>query len=108
VERQLDCLDDYLAKDLIQHDPEIADGSEALRRALEAEQKGEPRLCYHKLHRVLAEGNFVLCMIEGNRDGLHSGLYNLFRVAEGKIVEQWTTVSPIAPRSEWKNDNGKF
>ncbi|SNZ19092.1 nuclear transport factor 2 family protein [Cohaesibacter gelatinilyticus] len=108
VERQLDCLDDYLAKDLIQHDPEIADGSEALRRALEAEQKGEPRLSYHKVHRVLAEGNFVLCMIEGNRDGLHSGLYHLFRVAEGKIVEQWTTVSPIAPRSEWKNDNGKF
>lgn len=69
---------------------------------------GTPQIAYQRVHRVLAEGNFVLCMSEGDRDGRHSGLYDLFRIADGKIAEQWNTVSPIAPRGEWKNDNGKF
>lgn len=47
-------------------------------------------------------------MSEGRKAGVHSGVYDLFRVADGKIVECWNTVSTIAPRSEWKNDNGKF
>lgn len=108
VERQLDRLNTYVVGDLIQHDPELADGSAALRAALEAEKNGSPRRHYQQVHRVLAEGNFVLCMIEGYKDGRHAGLYNLFRLADDKIVEHWTTVSPIAPRSKWKNENGKF
>jgi len=24
------------------------------------------------------------------------------------IVEQWNTIEKIPPRSEWRNDNGKF
>lgn len=108
IGRRIDRLDRYIADDLIQHDPDIGDGATALRTALGIEVQGKPWIEYQQLHRVLAEGNFALCMIEGRRDGVHSGLYDLFRVADGKIVEHWTTVSPIAPRSEWKNDNGKF
>jgi predicted SnoaL-like aldol condensation-catalyzing enzyme len=109
VERQHDLLESFVNADLIQHDPECGDGVAALRASLEALQTdGKPRFAHQRVHRVLAEGNFVLCMCEGYRDGRHSGLYDLFRVAEGKIAEQWNTVSPIAPRGEWKNDNGKF
>lgn len=108
IGRNFDLMEQYLATGLLQHDPEIADGIASLRAALEAEQNGAPKICFQKLHRVLAEGNFVLCMIEGHRDGQHAGLYNLFRLADGKIVENWTTCTPIPPRHEWKNDNGKF
>jgi predicted SnoaL-like aldol condensation-catalyzing enzyme len=109
VGRHHDLLESFVAKDLIQHDPQCDDGLAALRASLEAQQaNGTPRIAYQRVHRVLAEGNFVLCMSEGHKDGQHSGVYDLFRVAEGKIEEQWNTVSPIAPRSEWKNDNGKF
>lgn len=109
VERQHDLLQSFVTEDLIQHDPECGDGVAALRASLEAlRTDGTPQIAYQRVHRVLAEGNFVLCMCEGDRDGRHSGLYDLFRVADGKIAEQWNTVSPIAPRSEWKNDNGKF
>lgn len=108
VDRQFDLLDDYIDDSLIQHDPEVGDGIDALRTKLETLANGMPWIEYRQVHRVLAEGNFVLCMSEGRKAGLHSGIYDLFRIADGMIVECWNTVSPIAPRSEWKNDNGKF
>ena len=108
VERRTDLIETYMADDLIQHDPELADGAAAFRAALEAERRGEPRLAYRKVHRVLGEGNFALCMMEGRKDGVHSGMYSLLRIAGGRIVEHWNTVASIAPESEWRNNNGKF
>lgn len=108
VERQLDLIDTYLDHGFIQHNPEIADGEAAFRTALETTVNGKFRYRYDKIHRVLADGNFVLCMSEGWKDGEHSSFYDLYRVAEGKIVEHWDTIETIAPRSEWKNRNGKF
>lgn len=108
VERQLQRLDAYVDDELVQHNPEIADGAAALRTTLETTVNGEPGIRYDKIHRVLAEGNFVLCMSEGHRNGVHSSFYNLFRIDNGTIVEHWDTVEAIAPRHEWKNKNGKF
>jgi predicted SnoaL-like aldol condensation-catalyzing enzyme len=51
---------------------------------------------------------FVLSVGEGSLDGVHSSFYDLFRVAEGKLVEHWDTIEEVPPRNEWKNDNGKF
>ena len=50
----------------------------------------------------------MLCVSEGCVAGVHSALYDLFRVSGGKLAEHWDTIEKIAPRSEWKNDNGKF
>lgn len=108
VERRLNRLKTYVDSTLIQHDPEIADGIPALRAALEATDGDGFAIRYDKLHKVLAEGNFVLSMSEGMRRGTHSSFYDLFRVAGGQIVEHWDTIEAIAPRSEWKNQNGKF
>jgi len=91
-----------------EHNPHLGDGVTALRAALEATDNGQRHIDYHRVHRVLAEGNFVLCVSEGNHDGAHSAFNDLFRLANGKIVEHWDTTEKIAPRSEWKNDNGKF
>ena len=57
---------------------------------------------------MLAEENFVLCVSEGEADGVHSAFYDLFRIADGYIVEHWDMTEKVAPKSEWKNDNGKF
>jgi predicted SnoaL-like aldol condensation-catalyzing enzyme len=109
IDGQLDRLTDYVDEDgYAEHNPRLVDGVSALRSALEASGKGGRRIDYKRVHRVLAEGNFVLSVSEGNFGGVHSAFYDLFRVAEGRLVEHWDTIEAIAPRIEWKNDNGKF
>lgn len=108
VPRRLDRLSEFLADDLIQHSPDIADGAGAVRTAFDAEKDGRYHIVYRRLHRILAEGNFVLCVCEGERRGTHSSFYDLYRLADGRIVEHWDTVEAVPPRAEWKNDNGKF
>jgi predicted SnoaL-like aldol condensation-catalyzing enzyme len=103
---QLDRLSRYIdSEDYTEHSPQRADGLPALRDALADQDK--PRT-YDKIHRLLAEGSFVLCVSEGSIAGVHSSLYDLFRVADGKIVEHWDTIETVPLRSEWKNNNGKF
>lgn len=108
IGRNLDELHEFVSENIKQHNPLIADGTAALRSALEGIVNGGFAIQYNQIHRVLAEGNFVLCMSEGTRDGVHSSFYDLFRIAGGRIVEHWDTIESIPPRSEWKNNNGKF
>ena len=87
----------------------MADGLSALRLALaEPASNGKRMIKYKRMHRLLAEGNFLLYISEGFRNGAHNSFYDLFRVADGKLVEHWDTTEAIPPRTEWKNDNGKF
>lgn len=105
----LDRLADFVSVDgFAEHNPNSADGIENLRSVLAEDVGGQRRVDYQHLHRVLAEGNFVLSVSEGAFDGVHSAFYDLFRLAGGKIVEHWDTTEKVAPRTEWKNDNGKF
>ena len=109
IDGSLDQLPDFVDEETFaEHNPRLADGVSTLRSALEVEDQRDRRIDYHRIHRVLAEGNFVLCVSEGNHGGVHSAFYDLFRLAGGKVVEHWDTTEKIAPRSEWKNENGKF
>ncbi|MEJ8475468.1 nuclear transport factor 2 family protein [Roseibium algae] len=109
VGRQLDRLDEFINEaGYIEHNPHRMDGASTLRAALEVSERGYRNIDYKQVHRVLAEGNFVLCISEGTLGGVHSAFYDLFRVSDSQLVEHWDTIEKIAPRSEWKNDNGKF
>ena len=103
-----DRLEEFVDDNLIEHNPCLADGVASLRIALEATENGGRQIVYRHVHRVLAEGSFVLCVSEGDFAGVHSAFYDLFRIAGGKIAEHWDTTEKVAPKSEWKNDNGKF
>ncbi|MFT5466416.1 MAG: putative SnoaL-like aldol condensation-catalyzing enzyme [Verrucomicrobiales bacterium] len=103
---QLSRLDHYIdSEGYVEHNLKMSDGLPALREALANNREARR---YDKIHRLLAEGNFVLCVCEGHLDDRHVSFYDLFRVADGKIVEHWDTVDPVPPRSEWVNNNGKF
>jgi len=109
IDGDLDRLIEYVDEDsYAEHNPRLGDGVSVLRSELEVEDESGRRIDYHRVHRILAEGNFVLSVSEGNYAGEHTAFYDLFRLAKGRVVEHWDTTEKIAPRSEWKNDNGKF
>jgi predicted SnoaL-like aldol condensation-catalyzing enzyme len=109
IDGRHDQLTDYIDADTyIEHNPHLTDDVSTLRTALEASDIGVRRIDYHRIHRVLADGSFVLCVSEGNLGGTHCAFYDLLRIANGKLVEHWDTTEKIAPQSEWKNTNGKF
>ena len=109
IGRQLDTLTNYVDEETyVEHNPRLADGVSTLRLALEAEDETHRLINYQRVHRVLAEGSFVLCVSEGYFSGVHTAFYDLFRIAKGKITEHWDTTEKVLPLSEWKNENGKF
>ena len=92
----------------IQHNPDIADGLSGLGTALEGMAKQGITMVYSKTHKVIGEGNFVLAISEGTFADKETSFYDLFRVADGKIVEHWDIMETCIPEAEWKNANGKF
>lgn len=106
---EFDKLGNYFDGDnYIQHNSAIGDGLSGLGKALEEMGKAGITMEYHKIHRVVGEGNFVLTVSEGKFGGQPTSFYDLFRVENGKIAEHWDIIETIAPKSEWKNQNGKF
>ena len=108
IPRRLDRLPHHVDAELAQHNPNLSDGLAAWSLALEATHNGTPAIHYQHLHRILAEGSFVLTVSEGTLAGAHTAFYDLFRLANAKVIEHRDTIEAVAPKSEWKNDNGKF
>lgn len=109
VKGQFDRVNEFIEGDNYrQHNTAVADGLSGLSAALEAMAKQGITMVYHTVHKVLGEGNFVLVISEGTFADQHTSFYDLFRVDNGKIVEHWDVIETIAPKSQWKNDNGKF
>lgn len=109
VNGRIEKLEEYIDGDTyIQHNPEIADGLSGLREWFEGIEEAGITMEYDEIHMVLAEGNFVLTVSEGEFGGDHTAFYDLFRVEDEKVVEHWDVIEEIPPRDEWANDNGKF
>tara|TARA_B100000780_G_C21116755_1_gene451932 strand:- start:1841 stop:2710 length:870 start_codon:yes stop_codon:yes gene_type:complete len=98
----------YDGDNYIQHNPQIPDQLSGLGATLDALAKQGIFMKYDKIHKVLGEGNFVLVVSEGHFGKDYNAFYDLFRVENGKIAEHWDVIEPITPKSEWKNNNGKF
>lgn len=109
VKRGLGKLEQFVLRDFTEHSPDLQDGLGSLYKTLDLlDGNAKLIICYDKVHRILAEGNFVLSVCEGTKRGVHSSFYDLFRIEDDIIVEHWDTTEKVAPKSDWKNDNGKF
>ena len=109
---QMDKITTYINPvEYLQHNPAVADGLDGFGEAMKYFTEQGLSMKYDQLHMVLGEGNFVLTVSEGKfgkGEGEPTAFYDLFRLADGQIVEHWDVIAAIPPKSEWKNDNGKF
>jgi predicted SnoaL-like aldol condensation-catalyzing enzyme len=92
----------------IQHNPFFGDGLSTVMEAFQelAEQDGD--FGYTNVHMILGEGNFVLIVSEAMFNDMHTAVYDLYRVENGKIAEHWDVIQEIPPKDQWQNENGKF
>lgn len=80
----------YIGEGYIQHNPEVADGREAFVRAL-APVVNDPTFST-SIVRIVAEGDIVVVYAKSVHDGRTQAVADIFRVAEGRIVEHWDVI----------------
>jgi predicted SnoaL-like aldol condensation-catalyzing enzyme len=107
VELRFDRADEFIETDhYLQHASKVGDGGAQLKARVSGVVKpGAAQVLIPR--RYIAEGNFVLALVE-SRTEPPTANYDLFRVANGKIVEHWDVLSVIPPHNQWKNTNGPF
>ena len=105
---RMDKLTDYISTTTYyQHNPGVGNGLEGFGKAMaELAQQGLT-MEYHKTYRIVAEGNLVLTHSEGIFAGKHVAFADLFRIADGKIVEHWDAIAEVRTEGA-RNDHGVF
>lgn len=104
-----DAIDKYIGDVYIQHNPNLADGKEALRQLVESfpsKEKGASPT--GEIVRVVAEGDLVVLHVKNHDWPEPNGgaIVDIFRVENNKITEHWDVIQAIPDSS--KNNNTMF
>ncbi|MBB5154284.1 nuclear transport factor 2 family protein [Saccharopolyspora phatthalungensis] len=104
-EGRLQFVNRAMRPDLIQHNPEVANGSAAFRKYQADLRAKFPQLRFD-VKRVIVEGDLVI--VHNNfvpRPGeLGLAKMDLFRLSHGRIAEQWGASQDVLPPSNIGND----
>lgn len=97
----------YLGPRYIQHNPQVADGAEAFVGFITGFTQPFPDL-HLDIKRVIAEGDLVVThsLLTVHPDDRGSAVMDIFRLADGKIVEHWDVLQPVP--EEAANTNTMF
>jgi predicted SnoaL-like aldol condensation-catalyzing enzyme len=106
-QKDFDAASQYLGPQYVQHNPTAQDGAEGLKGFIAflkerfPNQKGEVK-------RVMAEGDLVMLHVHSTRgdDTPGRAIVDIFRVADGKVVEHWDVIQDIPATPA--NSNGMF
>lgn len=97
VEKNIDIIDRYFAEPYIQHNQTVPTGLDAFKGLAGAVIAGNPAFNYQMI-RIIADGDI------GIAHGIYEGFaevplvaFDVFRVENGKIVEHWDNLAPVAP-----------
>lgn len=96
INKDLGTIDTYFAAPYVQHNQSVASGIDGLKGLAKAAIADNPDFKYEMI-RVLADGNI------GITHGIYHGFgpaplvaFDVFRLSDGKIVEHWDNLSPVA------------
>ncbi|MFJ6392882.1 nuclear transport factor 2 family protein [Streptomyces sp. NPDC091972] len=98
-------IDRYISPDFIQHNPTVANGSEAVRSLVQSIKASTPD-SHSTIEHVVAQGDLVILQshvvpVPGSR-GLD--IVDMFRVEDGKLVEHWDTIQSVPAQTVSGND----
>lgn len=96
-------LDQFVADDLIQRSVSINAGRSGLAEWLSSEAAGS----YEMLFNIFGQGDLVVTYGKRHALGKDIAVFDLYRISDGLIVEQWQNSEEIGPRDSWGN-SGKF
>ena len=90
-----------------QHNPNAADGPEALKAFLGFLREKFPA-SRSEVKRVFAEGDYVILHVHAVREPGTRGaaIVDIFKLERGKIIEHWDVVQPVPDQA--LNANGMF
>ena len=87
-----------MKEDLIQHNPTVPTGRDALIGFIPALKESGITAT---THRLIAEGNMVVAHNEYKNaklfGGEHLAAFDVFRIEDGKVAEHWDNLSPVTP-----------
>lgn len=87
--RDFECLRPYLTSNYIQHDPEMEDGVEGMRKMVDKVKRTREGSHYRFL-RIVAEGDYVVLHYSfGFPDGPKEVAFSIFRFEGDKLAEHW-------------------
>ena len=105
IGRDHDRFEDYVAPALVQHELGVAQGVAGWRAHLEGEADGGGPIRYQRLFRSVGQGSFVVTYCEVDRQDTAYAVFDIFRLASGRIVERWSNAEPIPADT---GNSGKF
>jgi len=98
-------VDEFFAADYIQHSPLARTGAAGLKAFLDWARAHTPRT-EHRIRRVFADGDHVIAHVHViiNPGERGNAVVDIFRIAQGRIVEHWDVAQPVPAQSA--NSNG--
>jgi predicted SnoaL-like aldol condensation-catalyzing enzyme len=95
--RNGDLIDSYISDNYIQHSPSMKDGKAGLRDAIEyLKLLPKPQEQKSPIVLAIAEGDFVMLLLDLNFMGKRLAVVDLFRLVDEMVVEHWDAMQDIS------------
>ena len=100
-------VDEFFARDYVQHNPLAATGAQGLKDFLDWARARAPT-AEHRVKRMFVDGDYVIAHVHViiNPGDTGNAVVDIFRVANGRIAEHWDVAQEVPAKAA--NTNGMF